>query len=128
MAACGGPAFQPGEALSTAPPPSLSESGTSSTDAQASTTASLSDSGAIGESGSTATEAGYLDSPRESPDGTARDSAPDGETCTPGAGCYVPDCPPAGCLCESADGPCGTSLPFSCSAGAQCCNWRPPGC
>jgi hypothetical protein len=49
------------------------------------------------------------------------------------AGTHVPDagageCPVVGCLCESNSGSCSAALPYSCSEGAECCNWRPPGC
>jgi hypothetical protein len=37
-------------------------------------------------------------------------------------------CPPVGCLCVSEGPVCPASLPYVCSGGLECCNWRPPTC
>jgi hypothetical protein len=49
-----------------------------------------------------------------------RDAAPPVDAGSP--------CPPAGCLCMSGGPSCPPSLPYVCNQGAECCNWRPPGC
>jgi len=62
--------------------------------------------------------------------GTKIDASPDvlehdGEGPSDGA---APECPAVGCICESASGSCSDALPYSCMQGAECCNWRAPGC
>jgi hypothetical protein len=69
------------------------------------------------------------DAPADASLGADAFSCPDGSTpaCIPG-GCSCVSCPPGGCRCDSNTGNCLASEPYQCNQGAECCNWRPPGC